>query len=225
MLYSLKTWQPWFILFHLFSAVYAQSSDYFTPNSTGIKFQNGFERVYIQVRVCGNAQVGFNVFQPFGNHGFRIRASILRDPTGREISALLDPPLEGPEGGKSAGLAHDQTVRYGNASLPIRNGNMIVEVSNTGVILFFRVDPNGTRSLVASEYQDTKALPSRYYVQDFRSPSFAAAFSFASSPDEQFFGAGQQACCNGHTVNKKGMPHPLYTISIPNAFPKEKRLT
>ncbi|KIJ36071.1 hypothetical protein M422DRAFT_134145, partial [Sphaerobolus stellatus SS14] len=54
---------------------------YSAPNSTGIKFQNGFERVYIQ---------------PFGFNGFRVRASLLRDPTGSELSALIDPPLEGP---------------------------------------------------------------------------------------------------------------------------------
>lgn len=133
-----------------------------------------------------------------------MRASLLRDPTGNELSALIDPPLEGPEDGKSAGLAHDQTVRYGNASVPIRNGNMVVEVSTLGLIAFYRVEPNGTRTLLTSEYNDTKALASRYYTQDFRSSSFEAMFSFASSPDEMFFGAGQQACCRDHTVNKKG---------------------
>ncbi|EEB98807.1 hypothetical protein MPER_01622 [Moniliophthora perniciosa FA553] len=59
------------------------AADYFQPYSTGVKLQNGYERVYIQ---------------PFGNHAFRVRASIMRDPTGNEWSALLDPPLEGPGG-------------------------------------------------------------------------------------------------------------------------------
>ncbi|TFY81058.1 hypothetical protein EWM64_g2951 [Hericium alpestre] len=47
-------------------------------DSTGIRLQNGFERVFIQ---------------PFGNHAFRVRASLMRDPTGTELSAFLDPPL------------------------------------------------------------------------------------------------------------------------------------
>lgn len=71
---------------------------------------------------------------------------------------------------------------------------MVAEVSNTGDLLFFRVEPNGTRSRIVSEYQDTKALASRYYVQDFKAPSFAATFSFSSTPDEQFYGVGQQVC-------------------------------
>lgn len=33
---------------------------------------------------------------------------------------------------------------------------------------------------------------------------FAARFTFTSTPDEQFYGMGQQACCQDHSVNKKG---------------------
>ncbi|TFK31775.1 glycoside hydrolase family 31 protein [Crucibulum laeve] len=174
---------PLLLLLLTASGIIADS--YFQPNSTGIKLQNGFERVYIQ---------------PFGNHGVRVRASLLRDPTGREPSAFLDPPLEGPGG--NAGLAHDITLPFqGSASL--RNGNIIASVVQ-GVISFSRVELNGTITLLTAEFTDTKTLPARYYTQDFRSSSFEAAFGFSANPDEMFFGAGQQACCNDHSVNKKG---------------------
>ncbi|KAE9402747.1 glycoside hydrolase family 31 protein [Gymnopus androsaceus JB14] len=161
------------------------ASGYFQPNSTGIKLQNGYERVYIQ---------------PFGNHGMRVRASIMRDPTGNEWSALLDPPIEGPGGNN--GLGHDITVPYqGNAT--IRNGNLTASIT-LGVLSFFRVEPNGSTTLLTKEFTDTKAILPRFYTQDFRSSSFQSQFDFASDPDEQFYGAGQQACCMDHSVNKKG---------------------
>ncbi|KAH8116551.1 glycoside hydrolase family 31 protein [Phellopilus nigrolimitatus] len=167
----------------------ANDSDYFQPNSTGLKLQNGFERVFIQ---------------PYGEHGVRVRASIMRDPTGNEPSALLDPPLEGPGG--SAGLAFDTSVPFqGNAAL--RNGNLVASISS-GALSFYRVSTasNGSESLelLTGEYQDTKTLTARFYRQDFRADSVAATFSFSSDPDEQFYGAGQQACCKDNTVNKKG---------------------
>ncbi|GLB39655.1 hypothetical protein LshimejAT787_0701650 [Lyophyllum shimeji] len=72
------------------------------PNSTGIKLQNGFKRVYIQ---------------PLGNHDIRVRASLLRGSTGNEPSAFLDPPLEGPGGNQ--GLAHDIVLPFwGSAAVP-----------------------------------------------------------------------------------------------------------
>jgi hypothetical protein len=49
MLIQLKSWKSWLAALYALPAIYAQSGDYFSPNSTGIKFQNGFERVYIQV--------------------------------------------------------------------------------------------------------------------------------------------------------------------------------
>ncbi|KAL0576421.1 hypothetical protein V5O48_005557 [Marasmius crinis-equi] len=159
--------------------------DYFQPNSTGIKLQNGFERVYIQ---------------PFGNHAFRVRASIMRDPTGNEWSALLDPPLEGPGGNQ--GLSHDIKLPY-QSSATIRNGNLVANVTN-GTVSFHRVESDGSTSLLTSEFVDTKALLPRFYFQDFRSSSFEAYFSFSTNEDEQFYGAGQQACCQDHSVNKKG---------------------
>ncbi|KAI3613081.1 glycoside hydrolase family 31 [Moniliophthora roreri] len=161
------------------------NADYFEPNSTGIKIQNGFERVLIQ---------------PFGNHGFRVRTSIMRDPTGNEWSTLLDPPLEGPGGGQ--GLRHDIIIPY-RGSGTIRNGDLIAQVTN-GTISFLRAETNGSTTHLTSEYRDVKSLPPRYYIQQFLASSFAAEFSFSSDPDEQFYGAGQQACCDDNSVNKKG---------------------
>lgn len=137
----------------------------------------------------------------------------MRDPTGNELSAFFDPPLEGPGGGQ--GLAHDQTVVFrGTASL--RNGNLIAQVSD-GQLAFLRVEPNGSETLLVSEYTDTKALPARFYTQDFRASSFSAQFSFSSETDEQFYGAGQHACCNDHSVNKKGQVVDLinYNSHVP----------
>ncbi|KAG7095263.1 hypothetical protein E1B28_006036 [Marasmius oreades] len=169
----------------LFGANAAQLGDYFQPNSTGIKLQNGFERVYIQ---------------PFGNHAFRVRASIMRDPTGNEWSALLDPPLEGPGGNK--GLSHDIKLPP-HSSATIRNGNLAAQVTD-GVISFRRVELDGSTSLLTSEFVETKTLLPRFYFQDFRSSSFEAYFSFSTDEDEQFYGLGQQECCIDNSVNKKG---------------------
>ena len=123
----------------------------------------------------------------------------MKDPTGTELSAFVDPLLEGPGANT---LAVSNTVPYqGNATL--RNGALVAELAN-GALSFFRVDAGGARAPLTAEFADDKALPARYYAQEFRASSFAAQFSFASAPDEQFFGAGQQACCADHTVNKKG---------------------
>ncbi|KAF9011728.1 glycoside hydrolase family 31 protein [Cyathus striatus] len=173
-------------LLTLFAVVHGVAAqDYFQPNATGIKLQNGFERVYIQ---------------PFGNHGIRVRASLLRDPTGHEPSALLDPPLSGPGG--SAGLAHSLSIPF-QGSGSFRNGNILAQITN-GTLTFHRIEPNGTSTFLTGEFVDTKAPPARAYTQDFRSSSFEASFGFASEEGEMFFGAGQQACCADHSVNKKG---------------------
>ncbi|KAA1474565.1 glycoside hydrolase family 31 protein [Dentipellis sp. KUC8613] len=175
------------IPFAAFSGIVAtvRGSDKSPTNSSGIKFQNGFERVFIQ---------------PFGNHAFRVRASLMRDPTGNELSALLDPPIEGP-GGKQ-GLTVDTHVPYGG-SATIRNGGLIASL-DAGVLSFYRLEANGSRTLLTAEYTDDKALPARYYTQEFRASSFAAQFAFTADPEEMFFGVGQQACCKDNTVNKKG---------------------
>ncbi|KAJ7860899.1 glycoside hydrolase family 31 protein [Mycena leptocephala] len=168
-------------------------------STTGIKIQNGFERVYIQ---------------PFGENGIRVRASILRDPTGTEPSALLDPPLEAPV---AARVSHS-TLGAVPGSATLRNGNIQASVVR-GVINFFRVSTNGTLELLTAEYTDDKTLPARYYQQDFRANSFASQFSFSSDPTEQFYGAGQQACCVDNTVNKKGQVVDLLNFNSQVALP------
>ncbi|KAJ6559323.1 glycoside hydrolase family 31 protein [Mycena sp. CBHHK59/15] len=175
-----------------------------SASSTGLKLQNGFERVYIQ---------------PYGENGIRVRTSLLRDPTGTQPSALLDPPLEGPGGG--AGLSFDTLVPFqGNGSL--LNGNILARISS-GVISFFRVSTaaNGSQvlDLLTSEYTDDKTLAARFYRQDFRANSFATEFSFSSDPTEQFYGAGQQACCNDNTVNKKGQVVDLLNFNSQVTLP------
>ncbi|KAJ7213434.1 glycoside hydrolase family 31 protein [Mycena pura] len=175
-----------------------------SSSSTGLKLQNGFERVYIQ---------------PYGENGIRIRSSLLRDPTGTEPSALLDPPLEGPGG--RAGLSFDTLVPFqGSGSL--QNGNIVASIT-LGVISFFRASTaeNGSQvlDLLTSEYTDDKTLTARFYRQDFRANSFAAEFSFSSDPTEQFYGVGQQACCNDNTVNKKGQVVDLLNFNSQNTLP------
>ncbi|EJD07261.1 glycoside hydrolase family 31 protein [Fomitiporia mediterranea MF3/22] len=183
----------------------SNDSGYFQPNSTGLKLQNGFERVFIQ---------------PYGENGIRVRASIMRDPTGSEPSALLDPPVEGPGG--SAGLSFDTLVPFhGNASL--RNGNILASLSE-GVLSFYRISTSPTNNsevltLLTQEYTDDKTLTARFYRQDFRANSFAAEFSFSSDPDEMFFGAGQQACCKDNTVNKKGQVVDLLNFNSQVTLP------
>ncbi|KAJ6601919.1 glycoside hydrolase family 31 protein, partial [Mycena vulgaris] len=175
-----------------------------SASSIGLKLQNGFERVYVQ---------------PYGENGIRVRASLLRDPTGTEPSALLDPPIEGPGGG--AALAFDTLVPFrGSGSL--QNGNILARITG-GVISFFRVSTaeNGSQvlDLLTAEYTDDKTITARFYRQDFRANSFAAEFSFSADPTEQFYGAGQQPCCNDNTVNKKGQVVDLLNFNSQVTLP------
>lgn len=139
----------------------------------------------------------------------------MRDPTGQEPSSLLDPPLEGYGGG--ANLEHDIKLPF-QGSASFRNGNLAVDVLN-GSLSFWRIESNGSRSLLTSEYKDTKAVPARYYRQDFRSSSFAAYVSFSSEPGEQVYGGGQQACCSNHLVNKKGQVVDLLNFNSQVTMP------
>lgn len=148
-----------------------------------------------------------------------MRASLLRDPTGTEPSALLDPPIEGPGGG--AALTFDTLVPFqGNGSL--QNGNILARITD-GVISFFRASTaeNGSQvlDLLTAEYTDDKTITARFYRQDFRANSFAAEFSFSADPTEQFYGAGQQPCCNDNTVNKKGQVVDLLNFNSQVTLP------
>jgi alpha-D-xyloside xylohydrolase len=133
----------------------------------------------------------------------------MKDPTGNEWSALLDPPIEGPGGGQ--GLAHDIAIPYGG-NATIANGDIVAQV-DLGVISFWRIEPDGNRTLLTGEYIDTKSRYPRYYTQNYMSSTFAALFSFTSDPDEQFYGTGQQACCKDHSINKKGQVVDMYNFN------------
>jgi alpha-D-xyloside xylohydrolase len=134
----------------------------------------------------------------------------MRDPTGNELSAFLTDPLD--EGIPiPSGLKVDTVVPY-QGSASIRNGNMLVQLQ-AGALSFFRVESNGTNTLLTSEFTDDKTLPQRYYVHDFRSSSFHAEFSFTAEEEEMVFGVGQQACCKDGSVNKKGAVYDLINFN------------
>lgn len=197
----------------------AQSANgsYFAPNSTGFRLQHGFETVLVQ---------------PYGYDGFRVRSWPFRPPTGDEISFLYDPPLEGPENGKSLGMKVDQKIN-GSTPTVLRNGNTIVRTysakadNTTHVRLaFYRAEADGSESLLTGEYYPKKALNPRYYEWNGPGYEFEAHFSFSSVPDEQIYGTGQQT---DHLVNKKGqsidlinfnthIPTPVFMSSRGYAF-------
>ncbi|KAF1356110.1 glycosyl hydrolases family 31-domain-containing protein [Delphinella strobiligena] len=186
------------------------SASYFAPNSTGFRIQHGFETVLVQ---------------PFGYDGFRVRAWPFRPPSGNEISFLYDPPLEGPENGIAHGMSYD-TKTNGNQSVSTRNGNTIVRTFGLDAghyrLAFYRVEDDGSETLLTNEYSPVKSLNPRYYSwSNSISSDFSAAFSFSSTPDEQIFGTGTQ---QDHMINKKGsvidlvnfnthIPTPLFMSS------------
>ncbi|KAJ5350682.1 hypothetical protein N7541_008409 [Penicillium brevicompactum] len=157
-----------------------QSDTYHNPKSKGFRMQHGFETVLVQ---------------PFGYDGFRVRAWPFREPTGREVGFVYDPPLDGPEEGKARGMTFD-TAFNGNRSEELRNGNMIVQ------------------TLLTNEYAPLKSLNPRYYSWTGPGSEFAAEFSFSTTPDEQIYGTGTQ---QDHLVNKKGLTIDLinYNTHIP----------
>ncbi|EME45650.1 hypothetical protein DOTSEDRAFT_23649 [Dothistroma septosporum NZE10] len=157
------------------------SGSYLAPNSTGFRIQHGFETVLVQ---------------PFGYDGFRVRAWPFRPPNGNEIGFLYDPPLEGPENGASPGMKYDVKVN-GTQTVAIRNGNTIVKTyspnQNNQTIVrlaFYRVEQNGSETLLINEYSPLKSLNSRYYSWNDRAYEFSTAFSFSTTPDEQIYGTG-----------------------------------
>ncbi|KAL5356470.1 glycosyl hydrolases family 31-domain-containing protein [Aspergillus floccosus] len=175
----------------LSNPIHARDTDYFKPNSTGFRMRHGFETVLVQ---------------PFGYDGFRVRAWPFRPPTGQEISFVYDPPLEGFEDGQAHGMDYD-TAFNGNESLAIRNGNMIVRTSGWGGnpggyrLAFYRVEENGSETLLTNEYAPLKSVNPRYYAWNGPGAEFSAEFTFSTTLDEQFYGTGTQ---QDHLVNKKG---------------------
>ncbi|KAJ6080596.1 hypothetical protein N7499_005470 [Penicillium canescens] len=181
-----------------------QSSNYHKPTSKGFRMQHGFETVLVQ---------------PFGYDGFRVRAWPFRQPTGQEVGFVYDPPLEGPEEGEAHGMAFD-TAFNGNRSEELRNGNMVVRTSGWGGnpggyrLAFYRVEADGSETLLTNEYAPLKSLNPRYYSWTGPGSEFAAEFSFSTTPDEQIYGTGTQ---QDHLVNKKGLTIDLinYNTHIP----------
>lgn len=172
----------------------SNSSSYHHPDSAGFRLQHGFEVVLVQ---------------PYGFDGFRVRAWPFKPPTGDEISFLYDPPLEGPEAGSAAHGMNFDTRTNGLEPIRLRNGNTVVQTyaapiadNTTNVRLaFYRVEPDGSETLLTNEYQPLKSLNARYYSWNGPGSMFSAAFSFATTPDEQIYGMGHQ---QDHLVNKKG---------------------
>ena len=161
-------------------------------NSTGFRIQHGFETVLVQ---------------PYGYDGFRVRAWPFRPPNGNEISFLYDPPLEGPENGKSLGMGYDIKTN-GTGQVSVRNGNMVVKTYSPVAddvtlvrLAFYRVENDGSETLLTNEYSPLKSTNPRYYSWNGPGYEFSAAFSFSTTPDEQIYGTGTQ---QDHLVNKKG---------------------
>lgn len=127
------------------------SSTYFSPNSTGFRMRNGFETVLVQ---------------PFGYDGIRVRAWAFRPPNGNEISFLYDPPLEGPEDGNARGMSFDTQVN-GSQFVALRNGNIVVKTlggsyGQNSRLAFFRIESNGSETLLTNEYSPKKSKNPRY---------------------------------------------------------------
>ncbi|KAK4892740.1 hypothetical protein LTR27_008839 [Elasticomyces elasticus] len=176
------------------------NSTYFQPNSTGFRLQHGFETV---------------VVNPYGYDGFRVRAWAFRPPNGNEVSFLYDPPLEGP-GSTAPGVTYD-TVINGTQNYTMQNGNTVVKMFSpngdnaTNVRLsFYRVNADGSESLLTNEYAPIKSVNSRYYEWNGPGYEFYAAFSFATTPDEQIYGTGTQ---QDHMINKKGQTIDLINFN------------
>ena len=88
-------------------------------------------------------------------------------------------------------------------------------------LAFYRIEANGTETLLLNEYSPLKSKNPRYYEWPSNSPDFYTEYAFTSSPDEQIYGTGTQ---QDHMVNKKGqtidfsnfnsyIPTPVYMSS------------
>ncbi|KAJ6160314.1 hypothetical protein N7470_003710 [Penicillium chermesinum] len=179
----------WFALGTLAASATASSGN--STTNKGLRIQHGFETILVQ---------------PFGYDGIRVRAWPFRPPSGREISFIYDPPLEGPEDGQAHGMSFD-TASIGNKSEELRNGNIVVRTSGWGGstggyrLAFYRVEDNGTETLLTNEYAPLKSINPRYYSWSGPGSEFEAEFSFSTTPDEQVYGTGTQ---QDHLINKKG---------------------
>lgn len=159
------------------SAIASSPENYTASTSKGLRIQHGFETILVQ---------------PFGYDGVRVRAWPFRPPTGREISFLYDPPLEGPEGGEAHGMTFD-TASIGNKSEEFRNGNIVVKTTGWGGnpggyrLAFYRVESDGSETLLTNEYAPLKSLNPRSYSWNGPGSEFSAEFSFSTTPDEQVY--------------------------------------
>ncbi|KAK3065375.1 hypothetical protein LTS18_011898 [Coniosporium uncinatum] len=186
----------------VFNAVYAQSliNGYQPPNSTGFLMRHGFERVLVQ---------------PYGYDGFRVRAWAFRPPNGNEVSFLYDPPLEGYEGREAHGMTYDRTIN-GSQFTAIRNGNTVVKTFGGSYgyntrLAFFRIEANGSETLLMNEYSPTKSKNPRYYSWSYNlGYEFATEYSFSAFPDEQIYGIGTQ---RDHMINKHGQTIDLLNFN------------
>lgn len=185
------------------------STSYCAPNSTGFRIQHGFESVLVQ---------------PYGYDGFRVRAWPFRPPNGNEISFLYDPPLEGPAN-ITSGMQYDTKVN-GTQTAVIRNGNTIAKTyspnGNNQTIVklaFYRLEDDGSETLLTNEYAPLKALNSRYYEWNGPGYEFSAAFSFSTTPDEQIYGTGTQ---QDHMINKKGNVIDLINFNVSHGYENQE---
>ncbi|GKZ21909.1 hypothetical protein AbraIFM66951_007321 [Aspergillus brasiliensis] len=176
--------------FALGALIQAAAATYFAPNSTGLRIQHGFETILVQ---------------PFGYDGFRVRAWPFRPPSGNEISFIYDPPIEGYED-TAHGMSYD-TATTGAEPRTLRNGNIILRTTGWGGdtagyrLSFYRVNEDGSETLLTNEYAPLKSLNPRYYSWPGPGAEFSAEFSFSATPDEQIYGTGTQ---QDHMINKKG---------------------
>jgi len=127
-------------------------------------------------------------------------------PNGDEVSFLYDPPLEGYETDEAHDMTYDRTVN-GSELIAVRNEDTVAKTFGGSYgynarLAFFRIEANGSETLLTNEYSPTKSKKPRYYLWS-HSPGhkFATEYSFSSLPDGQIYGTGTQQY---HMINKHG---------------------
>jgi alpha-D-xyloside xylohydrolase len=129
-------------------------------------------------------------------------------------------------------MSYDSLIN-GSSQFSIQNGNIICTTtpgtyaSGTFTRLaFYRLEANGTQTMLVNEYSPFKSKNPRYYEWPTDGYEFSVEYSFTSTPDEQIYGTGMQT---DHMVNKKGqtidllnfnshLPTPVYMSSKGYAF-------